>query len=275
MGTDVPGWATLAVSMMFFSGVQLLSIGILGEYVGRIFDEVKQRPVYLVAPRQRAERRALVDAVVSAARGRVLGVCADDVGLVDGVAETRRRAGGGRARERGLVRRRTSPAGALRRRCSASSRAPSSSACTSTSAKACRSAPLCARTGRRCPGSRACSRRPTCGRCRSRRSAPNSRRRSTPSPPRSAAAPDFVDGHQHVHALPGVRRIVLDAVATWPRRACGSQHRPRARPGRRLQALGDRSERRPRARARARRPRRRSQPRAARRLRLRRRLPPR
>ncbi|HEY2559711.1 MAG TPA: glycosyltransferase family 2 protein [Caldimonas sp.] len=47
-GTDVPGWATLVVSMLFFSGVQLLSIGILGEYVGRIFDEVKQRPVYLV-----------------------------------------------------------------------------------------------------------------------------------------------------------------------------------------------------------------------------------
>ena len=48
MGVDVAGWATLAVSAMFFSGVQLLSIGILGEYVGRIFDEVKQRPVYLV-----------------------------------------------------------------------------------------------------------------------------------------------------------------------------------------------------------------------------------
>ena len=47
-GDSVPGWATLAVSAMFFSGVQLLSIGILGEYVGRIFDEVKQRPVYLV-----------------------------------------------------------------------------------------------------------------------------------------------------------------------------------------------------------------------------------
>ncbi len=47
-GSDVPGWATLVTGMMFFSGVQLLSIGILGEYVGRIFDEVKQRPVYLI-----------------------------------------------------------------------------------------------------------------------------------------------------------------------------------------------------------------------------------
>ena len=47
-GHDVPGWATLVTGMMFFSGVQLLSIGILGEYVGRIFEEVKQRPVYVV-----------------------------------------------------------------------------------------------------------------------------------------------------------------------------------------------------------------------------------
>ena len=47
-GHDVPGWATLVAGMMFFSGVQLLSIGILGEYVGRIYDEVKQRPIYLV-----------------------------------------------------------------------------------------------------------------------------------------------------------------------------------------------------------------------------------
>jgi polyisoprenyl-phosphate glycosyltransferase len=47
-GSEVPGWATLVCGMAFFSGVQLLSIGILGEYVGRIFDEVKQRPVYLV-----------------------------------------------------------------------------------------------------------------------------------------------------------------------------------------------------------------------------------
>lgn len=48
VGNDVPGWATLVTSLMFFSGVQLLFIGVLGEYVARIFEEVKQRPVYLV-----------------------------------------------------------------------------------------------------------------------------------------------------------------------------------------------------------------------------------
>ena len=47
-GNPVPGWPTVVVSLMFFSGVQLLSIGILGEYVGRIFTEVKRRPIYLL-----------------------------------------------------------------------------------------------------------------------------------------------------------------------------------------------------------------------------------
>ena len=48
-GVDLPGFATIVVSIMFFSGLQLLSVGILGEYLGRVFDEVKQRPVYLLA----------------------------------------------------------------------------------------------------------------------------------------------------------------------------------------------------------------------------------
>lgn len=47
-GVDVPGYATLVVAIMFFGGIQLLSIGILGEYVGRIFQEVKQRPSYIL-----------------------------------------------------------------------------------------------------------------------------------------------------------------------------------------------------------------------------------
>ncbi len=51
MGIAVPGYATIVVGMMFFSGIQLLSIGILAEYVGRIYEEVKQRPNYLVSQR--------------------------------------------------------------------------------------------------------------------------------------------------------------------------------------------------------------------------------
>lgn len=50
-GTDLPGWATIIVSVSFLGGVQLLSIGLLGEYVARIFNEVKRRPNYIVAER--------------------------------------------------------------------------------------------------------------------------------------------------------------------------------------------------------------------------------
>ncbi len=53
-GVDTPGFPTLVVSIAFFSGVQLLSLGVLGEYIGRIFNEVKGRPLYLVAERVEA-----------------------------------------------------------------------------------------------------------------------------------------------------------------------------------------------------------------------------
>lgn len=48
-GTDLPGFPSIIVAVMFFGGVQLLSIGILGEYIARIFTEVKHRPSYIVA----------------------------------------------------------------------------------------------------------------------------------------------------------------------------------------------------------------------------------
>ncbi|MES2934964.1 MAG: glycosyltransferase, partial [Pseudomonadota bacterium] len=48
-GNPTPGWATITVGLMFFSGVQLFSIGILGEYLGRVYEEVKRRPLYLIA----------------------------------------------------------------------------------------------------------------------------------------------------------------------------------------------------------------------------------
>lgn len=46
---SIPGWPTVIASIMFFSGVQLLFIGILGEYLARIYDEVKGRPPYIVS----------------------------------------------------------------------------------------------------------------------------------------------------------------------------------------------------------------------------------
>lgn len=47
----VPGFTTPTVLLLFFGGIQLISIGILGEYMGRIYDEVKRRPLFIVGQR--------------------------------------------------------------------------------------------------------------------------------------------------------------------------------------------------------------------------------
>jgi dolichol-phosphate mannosyltransferase len=44
----VPGWATVFIAVLFVGGVQLISLGIIGEYIGRIYGEIKRRPLYLV-----------------------------------------------------------------------------------------------------------------------------------------------------------------------------------------------------------------------------------
>lgn len=48
MGYTVEGWATIMVAMLFVGGVQLICLGIIGEYIGRIFNEVKPRPIYVL-----------------------------------------------------------------------------------------------------------------------------------------------------------------------------------------------------------------------------------
>jgi polyisoprenyl-phosphate glycosyltransferase len=48
VGLTPPGFATLIVAIFFLAGMQLITIGVIGEYVGRIFEEVKRRPLYVV-----------------------------------------------------------------------------------------------------------------------------------------------------------------------------------------------------------------------------------
>lgn len=58
----MPGWATITASISFLGGIQLIGIGIIGEYVGRIFEEVKQRPLYLLRKEPSVfDRQALSD----------------------------------------------------------------------------------------------------------------------------------------------------------------------------------------------------------------------
>ena len=49
--TWVPGWTLLFIALLFIGGIQMMFLGVLGEYVGRVYGEVKRRPLYLVKDR--------------------------------------------------------------------------------------------------------------------------------------------------------------------------------------------------------------------------------
>ena len=57
----VPGWASVMVVLLLATGVQLLTLGIVGEYVGKVYDEVRRRPTFVVA--ERFEREELAEPV--------------------------------------------------------------------------------------------------------------------------------------------------------------------------------------------------------------------
>ena len=57
-GNPIPGYPSLLVAILFLGGIQLMSLGVMGEYLGRMFDEAKQRPLYLIAAYEPAKMTA-------------------------------------------------------------------------------------------------------------------------------------------------------------------------------------------------------------------------
>jgi polyisoprenyl-phosphate glycosyltransferase len=74
LGSYLPGFSALTIAVLLLGGIQLIAIGIIGEYVGRIYDEVKGRPLYLVRGRRNMPETELRESAERAARAAALDV---------------------------------------------------------------------------------------------------------------------------------------------------------------------------------------------------------
>ena len=66
--SDVPGFTSVILALFLLSGIQLVSIGLIGEYVGRIYNETKNRPTFVARPVKRRGERAEPERPKPAAR---------------------------------------------------------------------------------------------------------------------------------------------------------------------------------------------------------------
>jgi dolichol-phosphate mannosyltransferase len=62
LGSYLPGFSALTIAVLLLGGIQLIAIGLIGEYVGRIYDEVKGRPLYLVRQRRNIGSPEIIEA---------------------------------------------------------------------------------------------------------------------------------------------------------------------------------------------------------------------
>lgn len=72
LGVDVPGYASVLSLLLFFGGLQLIGLGVVGEYIGRIYDESKGRPIYLIKRRYQERRQERPPHGRAAGNGRVI-----------------------------------------------------------------------------------------------------------------------------------------------------------------------------------------------------------
>ena len=70
-GISVPGYASLMVVVLFLGGIQLVAVGLLGEYLGRVFEESKRRPLYFVRDSINVDEKPPVEADPGAVGQRV------------------------------------------------------------------------------------------------------------------------------------------------------------------------------------------------------------